>query len=174
MNLAEENRKQRKTYEKEKITYIEKNCYINHETGEIKEKEEKKVIKIPREDEYIKIYIKTVGVIHNLPNSADKILFEILKYVNYDNRIIITKPVKENIAKRLNISLSRVNNYLSSLNKKNILIREDRGMYILNPYIFGKGNWYNIYKLREELHLNVVFKEGEIDILDAGSSKKWT
>jgi len=169
MNLAQQNRK---PYEKEKITYVEKSCYINQETGEIKEEEEKKVIKIPREDEYIKVYIKTIGILHNIPNSADKILFEILKYVNYDNRIIITKPVKETIANRLNISLSRVNNYLTTLTKRNILIREDRGMYILNPYIFGKGNWYDIYKLREDLHLNVIFKEGEIDILDAGSSKK--
>jgi predicted transcriptional regulator len=170
MNLAEQNRKQREPYEKEKIYYVEQSTYINNETGEIKKQEEKKVIRIPKEDEYIKIYIKTIGVLHNIPASADKILLEIIRYVNYDNRIIITKPVKEKIAERLGLSYSRVHNYISTLSKKNILIREDRGMYILNPYIFGKGNWHDIYNLRKELRLDVVFKEGEIEILEAGNN----
>ena len=170
MNLAEQNRKQREPYEKEKIYYVEQSTYINNETGEIKTQEEKKVIRIPKEDEYIKIYIKTIGVLHNIPASADKILLEIIKYTSYNNRIILTKPVKQDIANNLNISLSRVNNYITTLIKKNILIRKDRGMYILNPYIFGKGNWHDIYNLRKELRLDVVFKEGEIEILEAGNN----
>jgi len=170
MNLAEQNRKQREPYEKEKIYYVEQSTYINNETGEIKKQEEKKVIRIPKEDEYIKIYIKTIGVLHNIPASADKILLEIIKYTSYNNRIILTKPVKQDIANNLNISLSRVNNYITTLIKKNILIRKDRGMYILNPYIFGKGNWHDIYNLRKELRLDVVFKEGEIEILEAGNN----
>jgi predicted transcriptional regulator len=158
------------SYEKEKICYVEQNTYINNETGEIKTQEEKKVIRIPKEDEYIKIYIKTIGILHNIPASADKILLEIIKYTSYNNRIILTKPVKQDIANNLNISLSRVNNYITTLIKKNILIRKDRGMYILNPYIFGKGNWHDIYNLRKELRLDVVFKEGEIEILEAGNN----
>ena len=108
---------------------------------------------------------------HNLPNSADKILFELIKYVNYDNEIIINKNVKERIAERLNISLSRVNMYISDLTKKNFLIRKARGVYILNPYVFGKGNWKDIYELRKALQLNVIFKDNEIDVIYAGEVK---
>jgi hypothetical protein len=171
MNLASANRKVSKPFQKEKITYEHRETYYNAETGEIKEETKKQTIQIPKEDEYIKIYIKAVGLLHNLPNSADKIVFELIKYVNYDNEIIINKTMKKNIANRLAISLSRVNMYISDLSKKNILIRKARGVYILNPHLFGKGNWHDIYRLRKELELNVIFKEGEVEIINAGEKE---
>ena len=169
MNLAQNNSERyTKPYQKEKITYLEKERKIDYETGEIKEEKTAKTIKIPKEDNYIKLYIKTIGLLHNLPNSADKILFELLKYVNYDNEIIINKSVKQNIARRLGLSLSRINMYITDLHKQKFLIRKNRGVYILNPYIFGKGNWGDIYNLRKELELDIIFKEGEIEITRAG------
>jgi hypothetical protein len=165
MNLAQNNNKE---YGKEKIIYEQRELIINNETGEVKEEINNKTIKIPKEDNYIKIYIKTIGLLHNLPNSADKILFELLKYVNYDNEIIINKSVKQNIANRLNLSLSRINMYITNLYKENFLIRKNRGVYILNPFIFGKGNWKDIYNLRKKLELDIVFKEGEIEIKKSG------
>lgn len=58
--------------------------------------------------------------------------------------------------------------YITDLHKQKFLIRKNRGVYILNPYIFGKGNWGDIYNLRKELELDIIFKEGEIEITRAG------
>jgi len=168
MNLAQ---KSRDTQLTERIIYKEEKSKINNETGEIVEEVKHTTTRIPKEPNYIKVYIQAVGLLHNLPNSADKILFELIKYVNYDNEIIINKNVKERIAERLNISLSRVNMYISDLTKKNFLIRKARGVYILNPYVFGKGNWKDIYELRKALQLNVIFKDNEIDVIYAGEVK---
>jgi len=170
MNLAQQN-SNNKRKKKERITYLEKKEKIDYKTGEIKEENTTRIIKIPKEDNYIKVYIKTIGLLHNLPNSADKILFELLKYVNYDNEIIINKSVKENIAKRLELSLSRINMYISNLHKEKFLIRKNRGVYILNPFIFGKGNWGDIYNLRKELELDIIFKENEIEVITSTKDK---
>jgi len=169
MNLAQQNSNNKRR--KERITYLEKKEKIDYDTGEIKEENTTRIIKIPKEDNYIKVYIKTIGLLHNLPNSADKILFELLKYVNYDNEIIINKSVKENIAKRLELSLSRINMYISNLHKKKFLIRKNRGVYILNPFVFGKGNWRDIYNLRKELELDIIFKENEIEVITSTKDK---
>jgi hypothetical protein len=42
--------------------------------------------------------------------------------------------------------------------KKNIIFREDTGLYKGNPFLFGKGEWREI----RELRMTVVFnKEGQ-------------
>ncbi len=156
-NLLKENFKN-----EEKITYKEKKETIDYETGEIKEEVEYTTIKIPKEDNYIKLYIKYITYMHNLPKGLHPIIYELIKYVNYDNKIIINKDVKETIAKRLKIKENTIKQHIYNLSKENILIRVAQATYILNPYIFGKGNWKDIYELRKNLEIDVIFTEDKI------------
>jgi hypothetical protein len=45
-----------------------------------------------------------------------------------------------------------------------ILIREDTGIYYLNPEFYGRGSWKDIVKLRKNLEININYSEDGIKI----------
>lgn len=147
-----------------KITYIEENIKINAETGEISEQETKRVIKIPREEDYVKIYIKHINYLNNLPNGLDEIIYALLKKINYQNQIVINSAIKRQIANELGKTFNTINQYITKLVKNDILIRVDTGIYYLNPIFYGKGSWKEILELRKELEISIEYKENQYTI----------
>jgi hypothetical protein len=164
MNLSTINKTRQRT-PKQKITYVEKREKICHDTGEIKEEENINVIKLPKEEDYIKVYIKHINYLNNLPTGTDTIIYSLIKRVNYDNEIYINNHLKKKISEETGLKLNTVNMYISKLVEKDVLIRIDRGVYILNPIFYGKGKWKDILNLREKLEIQVIYEEGEYRII---------
>ena len=73
--------------------------------------------------------------------------------MSYGNQLVVNAALKRQIAKELELSLSSINNAISKFVKGELLIREDTGLYKVNPHLFGKGDWKDIAKIR----LEVVF-----------------
>ena len=78
--------------------------------------------------------------------------------------------IKKEIVKELETTMGTLDNALSKLVKSEIIARESKGVYKLNPYIFGRGSWQNIKEIRatwsygeEGRALSVVEIENEID-----------
>lgn len=147
-----------------KINVIEKNEKIDYETGEIKESITKLQYKIPQEEDYVKIYLKHINYLNNLPQGLDSIIYELLKYVSYSNKIVINSSIKRQISNSIGKSFNTVNQYITNLVKHEILLREDVGMYILNPCFYGKGRWEDILKLRKEINISISYKENQYTI----------
>ena len=147
-----------------KINVIEKNEKIDYQTGEIKESITKIQYKLPLEEDYVKIYLKHINYLNNLPQGLDSIVYELLKYVSYSNKIVINSSIKRQISISLGKSFNTVNQYITNLVKYKILLREDVGMYILNPCFYGKGKWEEILKLRKELNINIKYEEDKYTI----------
>ena len=61
--------------------------------------------------------------------------------MNYQNMIVLLKPIKEMIAMELNISLNTLERAIVVLAKENILIRTHQSIYVVDPNLFGKGKW---------------------------------
>lgn len=120
------------------------------ENGEILEQKYKTVSKT-KEDDFIKLYLNDIGYFHNLQPSQQELLYYFLKKMNYDNLIVINKTINEMIAKESGKALSTVKNALATYVEQGILIRKGRGVYVANPYLFGKGHFENIQKIRTEL-----------------------
>jgi len=137
-----------------KITYQDTRTEIkiNPETGKAKEIEQTKerTVKVEQEPSFIKLYLQDICKLNDIPKTGSKLLNELLKYTAYDNMILIPTYVKEKISKDLNMNIGTVSNSLSKLTKKGILKREGKGAYRLNPYLFGKGKWTDIKKIRAE------------------------
>jgi len=144
-----------------KITYLEKTEKINFKTGEITEEETLNVIKLPKEEDYVKIYIKHINYLNNLPNGIDTIIYALLKRINYDNEIYINNHLKKKIAEEIGLKVSTINMYITKLVNNDILIRIDRGVYILNPIFYGKGKWKDILELRKKLEITIEYQEGK-------------
>lgn len=133
---------------------------INYETGEIKEETTTIRTVAEREPDYIKLYVDMICVFNEIESSFSKVILECSKYINYaDDKqgglLEITSFRKQNIADACNVSVSRINQAITTFVKKNIFIpylkpdgTKQRGVFIVNPYIIARGKWDNIKKLR--------------------------
>lgn len=154
------------TYERERL---------DEQTGEFIITHREAVL--PSEPDYVKLYLADIGMLSGLPGATNPILHELLKLMDYKNRIVLNASVKREIAKELNISVKTIDNALGALLKQNVLIRKDIGLFLGNPQLFGKGEWKNIRELRLTIHYTQkgktisteVFREGEAELNDVTS-----
>lgn len=121
-------------------------------------KELRRNIVLQWEDEppYVKMYLDTILYLKDLPKGYNSILLALLKHMTYADSedgqcIFINSSMKKRIASSLEISISRIDNVLSELHRGEVLTRIDRGMYRVNPHLFGKGDWQDIARLRLEI-----------------------
>lgn len=141
--------------------------------GQVIEEIKTQVIHVDREPDYVKLYINDLLRLQDIPKSANDILLAIIKRMTYNNDIALFAPVKREIASELNIKEVTVAKAIEMFTNKSILIRKDRGLYVINPYLFGRGKWEEIRKIRLQL---VYSKDGrmilktEFETINADSS----
>lgn len=111
------------------------------------------------EPPFIKLYLNDLTVLHNLPAVAAKVLFEFAKTMNYNGEIILNDFVKSRMAEDLGFKNTQsISNYISKFIAKKILKRIGAGAYLLNPYLFAKGSWTDISKIRaDNLELQIRY-----------------
>lgn len=134
---------------KKSITYQETATTISDD-GEILEQNFKTISKT-KENDFIKLYLSDIGHFHKLERNQQDLLYYFLRVMTYDNLIIINKRIKERISEQSGKAFSTVENALVSYVKSGILLREGRGTYIANPYLFGKGRFEDIQRIRMEV-----------------------
>ena len=137
---------------------IYKSTTVNHETGEIKESTTVRAVK-GEEPSYIKLYLQDISYLYGLPATAGDLMHELLQYVTYGTQqIILNASVKEKICEVTGIAKQTLNNRLQDLVNKGIIARDGRGVFVLNPYLFGKGDWKSVRELRSKnIHLKIMY-----------------
>ena len=127
---------------------------IDTNTGEIIKRKENLVKSYCNEPPYIKLYLHDILYLSDLPKTHDKILLSLLKkstWANSEYGMIVTLSagMKRIMANELDFKNVRtINNALSDFVKADILKRLETGVYQLNPYLFGRGDWQDIENLR--------------------------
>lgn len=119
---------------------------VDFQTGELAQTERE--IRIPKEPDFIKLYLDDLVMLKDIPQWVSGILYGLLKRMNYQNEIVLNATIKKRIADDLGIVARTIDNALVTFVKKNILSRMGPGVYQANPYLFGKGEWNNIRKIR--------------------------
>lgn len=109
--------------------------------------------RVGREPDYVKLYLQDVTYLSDMPKSYSNILYELCKYATYANDdegliVIVNSYIKDTIAKTLGVTSQHIANALSKLCGGDVLEPIARGTYRLNPYLFGKGDWASIRKIR--------------------------
>ncbi|MGP5469947.1 hypothetical protein ACTXNP_27140, partial [Pseudomonas helleri] len=74
-------------------TFVDANGNVIEETN-IKE------MSVPREPNFVKLYIDGLSRIFDLSGGENKFLIELLKYVTYDNEITLNSGVKKRISEK--------------------------------------------------------------------------
>ena len=121
----------------------------------------RKIERVPKEPFFIKLYLKDLAHLRDLPAWVSGILYELLKKMDYTNEIVLNSTVKNRMATELNIHPKTIDNALVKFTSKKILIRQGKGVFLANPYIFGRGGWSEV----EEIRMTVVYRpNGEKDV----------
>ena len=114
------------------------------------------------EPEHVKIYAPAIAPINSLTPSQRRVLYSLLSMASLAKdgmRVVITAGVKRMMCQELGIkSPQTIANALSQMTKAGILIRIETGVYMLNPFFFGRGEWRDIAKLRHSV--DYIFKGG--------------
>lgn len=121
------------------------------ENGEVTQRTQTKVYTFPKEPPYIKLYLQDIEKLYTLPDGTHRVLFELLKKLDYDGEINLNISVKRKIVENIGWkTVASLDNYISKhLIKKDIFKRIDTGVYAPNPNLFGRGDWKDIYQRRE-------------------------
>jgi len=151
--ILQANQKKRVTKE-----IIEK--WTDPATGQILQEKFVQEIYPDKEPNYVKLYIDNLILINGLPKGATDTVVELLKYMSYENTIVLNAYVKKEIANSLGFkTVQSLDNNINKLVKKGILERIGRGTYRANAFLFGKGDWDNIKQIRFE----IVFGQNGIE-----------
>jgi len=147
-----------------RITNVTETKVVDSTTGEVMEEILSHTYKVPAEPNFIKLYLNDIIYLHDMPTAHHAILYELLQIMDYDNMITVNSARKRLISTKLDIALSTISNSITELVKAKILIRKDTGMYVANPYLFGKGNWKEIHKIRLDIEYSVEGKSFKTEI----------
>lgn len=130
-----------------KIVYERVNTINDLDSGEVKIVENTVVRRVDSSSEFMQVYLQDYSGLLKLETATESKLLIILwaksewnqENTNNGNKVVIIKAYKERWAAELNVSLSTLNNTITSLVKKELLISEERSLYYLNPLYFFKG-----------------------------------
>jgi hypothetical protein len=157
---------------KGKKTILREEQVIDQETGEIIYT--KTNIQFDKEPDFVKLYLDCLGVFTNntgLNNSLNDMLLAVLKHMTYASQeqiVILNNYIKDAICKETNKSMKRLNQAITIWVKEKVLIRVGRGVYKVNPYIFGRGDWRDISKLRATFN----FADGTVETVKEYTPKE--
>lgn len=125
---------------------------VDMNTGQIVESRENITKNWGTEPPFIKLYLQDILFLSDLPKAHNTILLALLKRAGWANdgmEISLTAGTKRLMLKELNFkSIRTINNALSDFVRTKILYRIETGVYRFNPYLFGKGDWQDISRLR--------------------------
>lgn len=138
--------KEKKDYKK--ITHEKIEIVTDTLTGEILTQKSYINSVLDKEPDFVKLYLKDVIRLKDLPKNSENVLNLLLKSMSYKNIIPAYAPIKRMICSELNIPMNTLNKSIDNLYKSGILIRVERGIYMADPDLFGKGEWKDVKNLR--------------------------
>lgn len=130
---------------------------VDVKTGEVLELEHSEGTKtiIKQEPPYVKMYIDDVMYMADMPKAYSGLTYSLLKRATYADKngdgLHVYTPVyvKQEICKECGFEkLQSLTNALGKLCKASIIKKLGTGAYQLNPFLFGRGEWKDIDKIR--------------------------
>lgn len=131
--------------------------HVDQSTGEILSTEEVNVVRIPREPPYVKMYIDDLARVVGLSAGAQSVLYELASRIDYEGIVTITKGTRDRIAERTGLKETTIRNRITDLTSAGIMKKLGYCEYEMNPCLFAKGDWSDIYKRRNGFKLEIKY-----------------
>lgn len=123
-------------------TKIENKCILDTETGEVTDYNV--TVYYSNTDEFIALYLHTIPIVKNLTNREKDFLLDLLIAANFNpiasnkgNLIFTNSPDVDKIKK--DYGVGNVSMYMKKLVNLDLLQKEKRSVYLLNPLYFYRG-----------------------------------
>lgn len=127
------------------ITHLDDN-------GNVKTKTETNVFSVAQEPPFVKMYLQDILYLKDMPRGLNPVLTILLKNIQWgSNKLILNSSLKKQMANEINLSVATIEKAITKFIKAEILFREDKGIYLFNPYLFGCGYWTDIKEIRTEV-----------------------
>lgn len=136
--------------------------YVDTETGEVLGAETTTVYSHGEEPPYVKMYIQDILYMADMERRYEALTRAMLKRIDYADRenglcIELTMRKKKLILKEIGWkNVQSIDNGVQKLLKGKIIYRVERGVYRFNPYLFGRGDWKSIEKIRMQIDYNDI------------------
>jgi len=128
---------------------------VNHE-GEVIHQTNTTVFSVGKEPNYIKLYMADICYMKDMPKTHHPILQALLGYIHWGtNELVLNASIKKRISESLNIKMNTLDKAILGFVKAEILLRQDLGVFIFNPYLFGSGHWDDIQEIRMNIAYNL-------------------
>ncbi len=138
--------------------------------GNVTEHSEFFIEKTKGEADFVKMYLEDIAALKKLTPREFSVLNELLPRMGYDNMVGLSAGVKKKICEKLEMyqydgrgrsqvirvsdggellySVNGLNMEIKGLCEKQLLFKQSTGLYLVNPYLFGKGRWQDIAAIR--------------------------
>jgi len=125
-----------------------KNNFFTKETTHIIDAEDGEILRseiVTRKrvtaERFVQLYLDDFGGLMNVKGDAEyKVLLWIAKSMNFEtNEIVLTMAIKKRIAVETGLQVTTLGNAITSLYQKQLIVRVDSTIYMLNPKYFFKG-----------------------------------
>lgn len=144
--------------------------HVDEKTGEVLSETNTKVVQLPTEPPFVKLYIEDLSSLYGLPKASPDLLYALIKKLDYEGQISLNAASKRQICEATGKAMKTLDNFLQLAVKKDIFRRVDTGIYAPNPHLFGRGEWREIHKKRGAW-LKVSYNEkGEKEVESSFSS----
>jgi hypothetical protein len=154
--------------------------------GNITQHSEFFVERIKGEEDFVKMYLMDLAQLKSLTPREFSVLNELLPRMGYDNQVGLSAGVKKEICRCLGMyqyegrgrnqtirvggdgeimfSMNGLTMEIRGLCDKQILFKKAMGLYIVNPYLFGKGRWQDIATIRMTVNYTPQGREEETKV----------
>lgn len=124
---------------------------VTDTNGQVIEERTLKTLAVPTEPNFIKVYLQDILFLSGIPTGISAVLYGLLRYMDYDNRVFVNTAMKVIIAEENGLKFRTVNQAITTLTNNDVLIRKGRGLYVVNPHLIAKGDWKSIREIRREI-----------------------
>jgi hypothetical protein len=155
-----------------KVSKVVRSKIVDINTGEIQQEEEVIDAYVDKEPDYVKLYLKDIVALNDLPKGLDRVINVLLKTMSYDNMIILNSFIKKQMTEELGYKTVQVlNNNINKLVNAKILFRKGTGTYQVNARYFGRGHWNDIQEIRLQQNYSEKGRDFKADIIYKSEEK---
>lgn len=148
---------------------------MDTESGEIVREIREHTGYVGKEPDYIKIYTDCMLVFNNMDVALSPFIVAFCRHMTYANAgnpnfrctVRTDELVRKDVAECCGVSDARVKQAIKALVDAEVFIpmqingKKKRGIYFVNPWVVGKGEWKDIKQLRGQFE----FKSGQAGVL---------
>lgn len=148
-----------------KVIFETQETDFDASTGEINRISSTKVIKLPSEPPYVKMYIHDLSQMLNIPKAEEELLRMLLMKLDYEGYMSISKRFRERLCEKLGIKDQVLRNKLTKLVKAGAIINTSYGEYMANPEYFARGQWQDICENKKVFEMKIRYSEKGREII---------